>query len=208
MNENGHRDNYSQGLWKPTPTLIPDEWSSFVRKLAEQANDSLQVSPIYILDVRYNATRVGEQTCRAGLPWYVVMAGYLWEYEEETIRKSTLPDREMVINCIKQAVIYAREIEEEHLPPLLTPPYDDLGALLLTTIIYFQTLKQLQEQSGDRPYKGKQQTSIESVGQTLRNIFKRLGLWHWKRDVEDLSEQLHAPRKFKDNKKRTDKYSS
>ena len=197
MNENKHKDESTPKSWKPTPSQIPEEWSTFVKELAEHANDSLQKSPIYILDVRYNATRVGEQARLAGLPWHVVMAGYMWEYDEETIRQSTLPDCDLVINCMKQVVIYAREIEEEHLPVLLTPPYDDLGALLLTTIIYFQTLKQLQERSGDRQYKGKLQASIESVGQTLRNIFKRLGLWHWKRDIEDLSEQLYAPRKFR-----------
>ncbi|GAC1429111.1 MAG: hypothetical protein NVS4B1_21830 [Ktedonobacteraceae bacterium] len=201
MSGNGPSDWHRQGLWKPMSTPLPDEWSSFVRKLTEQASDSLQMSPTYILDVRYNAMRVGDQACQAGLPWFVVMAGYLWEYNEDIIRQFAPPDCDLVVNCIRQAMVYTRDIAEEHLPPLLTPPYDDLGALLLTTIIYFQTLKQLQEQSGDRQYKGKQQASIESVGQTLRNIFKRLGLWHWKRDIEDVSEQLHAPRKFKTLKK-------
>lgn len=54
----------------------------------------------------------------------------------------------------------------------------------------------LQEQSNERPYTGRPQSHIESVGRTLLNIAKRLGIWHFKREIEDLVEQLRSPRKF------------
>src|SRR5260370_5828840 len=45
------------------------------------------------------------------------------------------------------------------------------------------------------------QSNSESVGRTLLNITKSLGMWHFKREVEDLIEQLRSPRKFAELKK-------
>lgn len=187
--------------WKPTPTTLPPEWIAFAEQLDHQFKGSSHVSPTYILDVRYNAKRVGNQSREWQMPWQAVIAGYLWEYDDELIQRLGPTDAEVVINCKRQATLYARAIETEDLVSLLTPPYEDLGALLLATVIYFQTLKIMQEKSGDRPCDIKKKNSIESIALTLRNIFKRLGIWMLKREIEDLSEQLCAPRKYKTRKK-------
>ncbi len=187
--------------WKPELTSLPEEWVAFVEHLDQQMKGSPHISPSYILDIRYNARSVGNQLREWNIPWQAVMAGYLWEYDEGLIKYSGLPDTDVVVNCIKQATLYARAIEAEDLPPLLTPPYEDLGALLLAVAVYFQTLKILQEKSNGRPYEIKKQASIKSITLVLRNIFKRLGIWMLKRETEDLGEQLCAPRKFKMLKK-------
>src|SRR5260370_19962176 len=117
------------------------------------------------------------------------------------MRQANLRDVEQVLSNINEANVYARNIEDENLPPLLAPPYRDLGALLIAVAIYYQALQILQEQSNERPYTGTMQSSIESVGRTLLNITKSLGMWHFKREVEDLIEQLRSPRKFAELKK-------
>src|SRR5260370_21541134 len=157
--------------------------------------------PSYILDMRYNAKWVGNQLHIWQAPWQAIIAAYLWEYDEELIQRSGLPEADGIVNCIKQATLYARYIETEALPPLLTPPYEDLGALLLAVASYFQTLKTLQEKSNGRPCDVKKRTAIESIALVLRNIFKLLGIWMLKREIEDLSEQLCRPRKYKMQKR-------
>lgn len=193
--------DYDLTPWKPTPTLLPKEWTVFVEHLNQNVKDSSPVSSAYILDVRYNSRRVGDQLRDWHIPWEAVIAGYLWEYDEELIQDSGLPGTDVVINCIRQSTLYARSIEAEDLPLLLTPPYEDLGALFVAVAIYFQTLKIMLEKSSDHPYDVKKHASIKSVTLVLRNIFKRLGIWILKREIEDLSEQLCAPHKFKMLKK-------
>ncbi len=179
--------------WAPTPTQIPENWMKLANKLAQQAKGSPHP---YVLDVKYNSQRVGDQLRSWGLPWQVVMAGYLWEYDNEQIRYDNLDDVDCVINHITYANLYTRYIKDENLPPLLTPPYEDLGALLIAVAIYYQALQVLEEQSKDQPYTKTMQSNIGRVGRTLLNITKRLGMWHFKRDIEDLIEQLHSPVKF------------
>ncbi len=53
----------------------------------------------------------------------------------------------------------------------------------------------------NEPYVGKTQSQVESVGRTLLNVSKSLGIWHFKREIEDLLEQLRSPRKFVELKK-------
>jgi (p)ppGpp synthase/HD superfamily hydrolase len=179
--------------WKPIPTQPPIDWMVLAEALAEQARG---LQHTYVLRVRYDAQRVGNLLCSWGLPWQVVMAGYLWEHDEKQIRSANLPDVDQVLNHITQANLYMRYIEEENLPDLLAPPYHDLGALLIAVAVYYQTLQILLEQSNEQPYTGVMQSQIESVGRTLLNIGKRLGMWYFKRDVEDLTEQLRSPRRF------------
>ncbi len=183
--------------WKPTPTLLPAEWVAFVERTGQQVQDSPPVSPSYILDVRYNSKRVGDQLRDWQIPWVAVVAGYLWEIDDELIRGSGLPGADRVIYCKRQSTLYARAIEAEELTTLLTPPYEDLAALFLAIAIYFQTLKIMLEANGYDPYDVRKQASIKSVTLVLRNIFKLLGVWVLKREIEDLGEQLCAPRKFK-----------
>lgn len=187
--------------WKPTRTPLPEKWVAFVERLSQEAKNHLHISPIYILDVRYNAKHISDRLREWQVPWHAIMAAYLWEYDKEYILRSGLSEAEVVVQCIRQAEIYARAIESEDLLLLLTPPYEDLGALLLATAIYFQTLKILHEKNGDRPYDVKKRTSIESISLVLRNIFKLLGIWTLKREVEDLGEQLCAPHSHKMQKK-------
>jgi len=179
--------------WTPTPANLPENWMKLANKLAQQAKGSPRP---YILDVKYDAQRVGNLLHSWGLPWQVVMAGYLWEYDNEQIRHDNLNDADSVISHITQANIYIRYIKDENLPPLLTPPYQDLGALLIAVALFYQALQILQEQSNGQPYTKTTQSNIERVGRTLLNITKRLGMWHFKRDIEDLIEQLRSPVKF------------
>jgi (p)ppGpp synthase/HD superfamily hydrolase len=193
--------NYDLNPWKPALTPLPEEWVAFVGHLDQKLKGSSNVSPSYILDVRYNAKRVGNRLRAWQVPWQAVMAGYLWEYDKDLIQGSGLTEADAVVNCIEQAILYARAIEAEDLPPLLTPPYEDLGALLLATAIYFQTLKILQEKCNDSQCDVKKRASIESIALVLRNIFKLIGIWILKREIEDLCEQLCAPRKYQVRKR-------
>ncbi len=149
--------------------------------LAQEAKGSQHA---YILTARYNAQHLGDLLRSWGLPWQVVIAGYLWEYNKDWIHQANLKDVDQVLSHINEANLYASNIEDENLPPLLTPPYRDLGALLVAVAIYYQALQILQEQSNERPYTGTMQSSIESVGRTLLNITKSLGMWHFKREVD------------------------
>jgi len=185
-------------LWRPTSAQVPEEWMSLANKLAEEAKGFPRA---YVLTARYDAQRVGDLLRSWGLPWQVVMAGYLWEYEKDWIRQAYLENVDQVLGHINESNLYASYIENENLSPLLTPPYRDLGALLAAVAIYYQALQILQEQSNERPYPGTMQSNIESVGRTLLNITKSLGMWHFKREVEDLIEQLRSPRKFAELKK-------
>jgi len=178
--------------WKPMPTQIPDQWTKLAEELAQEAKGSPHA---YVLKVKYDAQRVGNMLRSWGLPWQVVIAGYLWEYEKELILQANLDDKDEVLSHIDESNSYCKYIEDEQLPPLLTPPYRGLGGLLIAVAIFYQALLTLQEQSNERSYTGKILSQIESVGRTLLNIAKRLGMWYFKRDIEDLLEQLRSPRK-------------
>lgn len=184
--------------WTPAPDTLPENWIKMANKLAEETKD---LPRPYVLDVKYNAQRVGSLLHSWGLPWQVVMAGYLWEYDKEQIHHENLDDVDRLINHITYTNLYLRYIKDENLPPLLTSPYQDLGALLVAVAIYYQALRTLQEQSKDQPYKKTMQSTIEHVGRTVLNITKRLGMWHFKRKIEDLIEQLRSPAKFAETKR-------
>jgi GTP pyrophosphokinase len=176
--------------WKPTPTQLPQDWINFSRLLAEQAKGTLRT---YTLNVKYDGQRVGTLLQSWGLPWQVVMAGFLWEYDDDPLQQSGLPCADQVLSHIHQANKYYRYIERENLPPLLTPPYTDLGSLLLAVTIYFQAL---QDQNKEQAYAGTTQPKIDSIGGTLLNITKLLGMWRFKRQVEDVLEQIRHPQKY------------
>ncbi len=185
-------------LWKPTPTQIPEQWMKLAEELDQEVKGSQRP---YIMKVKYNAQRVGNMLRSWGLPWHVVIAGYLWEYEKELILQANLDEMNEVLSHIDESNSYCKYIEDEQLPRLLTPPYRDLGGLLIAVAIFYQALLTLQEQSNERSYTGKILSQIESVGRTLLNIAKRLGMWYFKRDIEDLLEQLRSSRKFAELKK-------
>src|SRR6266566_5346413 len=184
--------------WKPMPTQIPEPWMKLAGELAQEAKGSPHA---YVLKVKYDAQRVGDMLRSWGLPWQVVIAGYLWEYEKELILQANLDDKDEVLSHIDESNVYSKYIEDEKLPPLLTPPYRDLGGLLIAVAIFYQALLTLQEQSNERSYTGKMQSQIESAGRTLLNIAKSLGMWYFKREIEDLVEQIRSPRKFVELKK-------
>ena len=116
--------------------------------LAQEAKGSQHT---YVLKVRYDALHVGNLLRSWGLPWQVVIAGYLLEYDKEQIRQASLEDVNEVLSHINEADLYGKYIEDENLPPLLAPPYQDLGALLIAAAIYYQALQILQEQGKERP---------------------------------------------------------
>ena len=185
-------------LWKPTPTQIPEQWMKLAQELEREVKGSQRA---YIMKVKYDAQRVGNLLRSWGLPWQVVIAGYLWEYEQEMIAQANLDEVNEVLSHIDESNLYSKYIEDEQLPRLLTPPYRDLGGLLIAVAIFYQALLTLQEQSNDRSYTGKMQSQIESVGRTLLNIAKSLGMWYFKREIEDLIEQLRSSRKYEELKK-------
>ncbi len=185
--------------WEPAPEPLPETWMALAARLAEQMKGSLRT---YVLGVKYNASGVGNLLRSWGLPWEVVMAGYLWEYEEgkQQIQQIDLPGAQRILNHMDAADLYARYIEQDTLLPLLTPPYRDLGALLVAVAIYYEALRALAQQSSEQPYRGKKLLIIEGVGHTLLNITKRLGMWLVKREIEDLVEQLHNPGGFAEDR--------
>src|SRR6266567_6289668 len=180
--------------WKPAPTQLPQDWINFSRTLAEQARGTLHT---YTLNVKYDGQRVGTLLQSWGLPWQVVMAGFLWEYDDASLQQSGSPCVDQVLSHIHQANKYYRYIEHENLPPLLTPPYADLGSLLLAVTIYFQAL---QDQNKEQAYIGTIQSEIDRIGGTLLNITKLLGMWRFKREVEDVLEQIRHPQKYVESK--------
>src|SRR5579859_4297002 len=179
--------------WEPTLEQLPENWVNLVHKLAQQAKSSPRP---YVMDVKHDSQQVGSLLHSWGLPWQVVIVGYIWEYDKDQIHLDNLNEVDIVLNHITYVNQYIRYIRDENLPPLLTPPYEDLGALLIAVAIYYQALQTLQEQSNNQPYRKTTQSNIERVGRTLLNIAKRLGMWHFKRDIEDLTEQLRSPVKY------------
>jgi GTP pyrophosphokinase len=180
------------------PAVIPEAWMKLAQELEQEVKGSQRA---YIMKVKYDAQRVGNMLRSWGLPWQVVIAGYLWEYEREFIVRANIDEVNEVLRHIDESNFYCKCIEDENLPLLLTPPYRDLGGLLIALAIYFGILQTLQEQSNERSYTGKMQSQIENVGRTLLNIAKSLGMWYFKREIEDLLEQLRSPRKYAELKK-------
>ncbi len=181
--------------WKPNPTPIPQEWMNLIDTL-EQRTIGMQHE--YILGSRLDARGVGELLRSWGLPLYAVLAGLLQEYDRAFLMNHSMPGMDEVVEHIHEANRHKNYIEDENLPPLLTPPYKDLGALLVAVATYYQALRTIQQQSSDKPAKpGRAMPQrIERTGNSLLNIVKRLGMWHFKRDVEDVTEQLRDPLSF------------
>src|SRR5437879_2943977 len=99
--------------WKPTPTQVPEEWMKLAETLAQEAKGSQHA---YVLKVKYDAQRVGDLLRSWGLPWQVVIAGYLWEYDKELIIRAKLEGVDDVLSHINEANLYAKYIEDENLP--------------------------------------------------------------------------------------------
>lgn len=188
--------------WAPSLTSIPKEWETFINELIQQSKGMIRSSLAYALNVKYNSQRVGDQLRSWGLPWPVVVAGYLREYDNSRELWDHMPEGEQISEHIKESIRYARYIEEEALFPLITPPYDDLGALLMAIVVYYQALTVLKEQSKGKIPQGKELSHIESVLRTLLHIAKYLGMWHFKREIEDLTEQLCHPKRFAEDQQK------
>ncbi len=184
-------------VWRPTPTVLPPNWITLVKELRQQDKS---LSHAYILDMRYNSQLVGDMLCSWGLPWQVVIAAYLWDTDVEQIQCANLPDTDRVMSHIIEANVYIRHIENENLSLLLYPPYRDVGALLIALVTCYQSLHLLQQRSNEQAYTNEVLSRIEGVGRTLKHISARLGLWTFKRDTEDIVEQLLYPDLFKKHK--------
>ena len=176
--------------WKPNPTPVPQEWMGLIDTLEYRM---VGMQHEYILGVRLDARRVGELLRSWGLPLPVVLAGFLQEYDRTFLLNQSMPGMNEVVEHINEANRNKNYIEDENLPPLLTPPYDDLGALLIAIATYYQALKTLQQQFEKPPKAVATPKQIERAGNSLLNIVKRLGMWYFKREVEDLTEQLRSP---------------
>jgi (p)ppGpp synthase/HD superfamily hydrolase len=191
----------SLALWEPTSTPLPAPWVQVMEQLIQQTRGKPHP---YIMDTGYDALRVGDRLRSWGLPWEVVMAGYLWECNRGEIQEYQLANTEKVFQHILHATTYLEYIRDDNLPPLLTPPYDDLGGLLIAVAIYYETFRTLQELSNNQPLLRKLRSDVERVERTLISVAKRLGMWHFKREVEDITEQLCRPVEFLKMKKEYD----
>ncbi len=189
--------------WKPDLTPLPQEWIDLITTLEHRM---IGMQHEYILGVRLDARGVGELLRSWGLPLHVVVAGFLQEYDRAFLLNQALPGMNEVVDHINEANRNKNYIEDENLPPLLTPPYKDLGALLIAIATYFQALKTLR-QHFEKPSKARATPKqIERVGNSLLNVVKRLGMWYFKREVEDLTEQLRNPMLFNKNQSEYDAY--
>lgn len=177
--------------WKPEPTLIAREWLNLIDVL-EQRTIGMQHE--YVLGVRLDARGVGELLRLWGLPLHVVVAGFLQEYDRAFLLAQAMPGMKEIVEHINEANRYKNHIDDGNLPPLLTPPYQDLGALLIAVATYYQALKTILQQRDKLPKTGRAKPQqIERTGNSLLNIVKRLGMWYFKRNVEDVTEQLRDP---------------
>src|SRR5437764_12917672 len=79
--------------WKPAATIMPEAWERLVETLAQESRG---LQHAYLLNVRYDSQFVGDLLRSWGLPWQVVVAGYLWEYDRERIRQTDLSDADRV----------------------------------------------------------------------------------------------------------------
>ena len=189
--------NVDLAPWKPIPTPIPPEWVNLTQELANRAKG---MPHAYVLKtVKYDACGVGDLLCSWGLPLSAVMAGYLMEYDKRHIKAAQLDGIEQVLKHIEAAGRYARDIEDENLAPLLNPPYEDLNALLIAMAIYYQSLKHLQQQGVMRPLNARILIRIERIGNVLLNIAKQLGMWYFKREIEDMTKHLLNPGIFEED---------
>lgn len=179
--------------WEPDPILIPVEWMDLIDVLERR---TVGMQHEYVLGVRLDARGVGELLRSWGLPLSIVLAGFLQEYDRAFLMQQAMPGMNGVIDHINEANRNKNYIEDENLPPLLTPPYEDPGALLIAVATYYLALKTLQQQSG-KPSKARATPKqIERASNSLLNIVKRLGMWCFKRDVEDVVEHLRNPAAF------------
>ena len=179
--------------WKPGPTPIPEEWMDLIDTLERR---TVGMQHEYVLGVRLDARGVGELLGSWGLPLHVVLAGFLQEYDKAFLLTHPIPGMNEVVDHINEANRHKNYIDDENLPPLLTPPYSDLGALLIAVATYFRALKTLRRQSEKPSKSGITPKRIERTGNILLNVVKRLGMWYFKREVEDVTEQLHHPLSF------------
>ena len=181
--------------WEPEPTPIPQEWLNLIDAL-EQRTIGMQHE--YVRGVRLDAREVGELLRSWGLPLPVIVAGFLQEYDRAFLMAQAMRGMNEVVEHINEANRYKNYIDDGNLPPLLTPPYQDLGALLIAVATYYLALKTIQQQSHKLPRAGRATPAqIERTGNSLLNVVKRLGMWYFKRDVEDVTEQLRDPLLFR-----------
>lgn len=185
--------------WEPEPTHIPREWLNLIEVL-EQRTIGMQHE--YVLGVRLDARGVGELLQSWGLPLHVVIAGFLQEYDRAFLLAQAMPGINEIVEHINEANRYKNHIDDENLPPLLTPPFKDLGALLIAVATYYQALRTIQQQYDKLPKMGRVTPQrLERTGNCLLNIVKRLGMWHFKREVEDVTEQLRDPKIFDEDQR-------
>jgi (p)ppGpp synthase/HD superfamily hydrolase len=181
--------------WEPTRQELPPAW----KQLGQHLTARLVGAPgrQYILDCVYDGERVSELLHTWGLDWPVVLAGQLWDCNRNAIYKAALPDCERVLRIIQEADRYKQYIEDDMLH-LLTPPYEDLGGLLIAVAMYYTALQTLlvREQPSNTSKIRNLRGKIERIRATLLHITKRLGMWKLKREIADCCAAILEPRKF------------
>jgi len=121
--------------WKPNPTPVPQKWLDLIDMLERR---TIGMQHEYVLGVRLDAHGVGDLLRSWGSPLHIVLAGFLQEYDKTFLLTNAMPGMDEVVEHINEANRYKNYIDDENLPPLLTPPYKDLGALLIAMATYYQ----------------------------------------------------------------------
>jgi (p)ppGpp synthase/HD superfamily hydrolase len=192
-----HDDSHAVLIpWKPIPTLIPPRKQIYLEELAHKTKGAFH----YVAGMHCDRQEVIELLQSWGLPWTVVVAGGLIFHEEKELHAIPAEDRLQLLTHIRHARHYIECIEDEDLSPLLSLPYEDLGALLIVTAMYYVALRELAQRKSKRPLNQHILSLIESVGTTLIHITKQANLWLFKRDVEDLILQLCDSEKYTQSK--------
>lgn len=178
--------------WEPVPTELPAAWMALVENLEGKARGVPRLPQAYALNIRYDAQHVGQLLCSWGLPWPVVLAGYLFQYDEALIRGAGLHDTSLVLAHIREARHYMHCLEEDDLFTLLNPPYSDIGALLVAVAVHYVALEAYLHLPAEQ-VSIEQRRQLERTRGTLLNVAKHLGMWYFKREIEDLTERLLNP---------------
>ncbi|HTK06985.1 MAG TPA: TGS domain-containing protein [Ktedonobacteraceae bacterium] len=187
--------------WRPVWTIHPPGWDNLLYELEQEVRGLPRSPQAYVLNIRYDIQEVGKLLQSWGLPWPIVAAGYLLSYEDQLFQKRPINDLLQIQGHKREALNYMHHIEDDDLSTLLNPPYKDLGGLLIALAVYIVTLRKHAQKRGEgQSYQPEDTTQIEAAGQALLHITKRLGIWHMKRQIEDLIEQICFPQRFHEDK--------
>src|SRR5450759_5250544 len=87
--------------WRPTPTLIPAQWQTYLEELGHKAK-----GPHYIAGLSYDRQGTSNLLREWGLPLPVVVAGGLLFYTEKELRHIAADERRELLAHMRSAQRY------------------------------------------------------------------------------------------------------